>query len=94
MGLSRSSFKKTIQVRQIEKEKMVFNELKQQYPDLAEYEKLTQTLGQVKGYKAEQTEALLQKNVRNIVGNEGLHKLLQEKLPSFVCNLAERCNSK
>lgn len=93
-GLKPQQLYKTIQVRQAEKEKMVFNELKQQYPDLAEYEKFTQTLGQVKGYRSEQTEALLQKKVRSIVGNEALHKLLQEKLPSFVCHLAGRHSGK
>ncbi|KTC98701.1 Ti-type conjugative transfer relaxase TraA [Legionella erythra] len=93
-GLKPQQLYKAVQAKQVEREKIVFNELKQQYPVLAEYEKLTQILRHIKGYKAEQAEAQLQKHVRSIVGNKVLNKLLQEKLPSFVGNLAGRHSGK
>ncbi|KTC97876.1 hypothetical protein Lery_1715 [Legionella erythra] len=91
-GLNPQQLYKAIQARQAEREKVVFDELKRDYPVLKEYERLTQTLKQIKGYKAEQTDALLQKNVHSIMSNESLRKQLQEKIPLFVKNLVGRCN--
>lgn len=50
-GLNPQQLYKAIQARQAEREKVVFDELKRDYPVLKEYERLTQTLKQIKGYK-------------------------------------------
>lgn len=91
-GLNPQQLYKAIQARQAEKEKVVFDELKQRYPVLVEHEKLTQTLKKIKGYKAEQIYTFLQKNRQGIVSNEELYKQLQEKLPCFISNLVRPTN--
>ena len=69
---------------------IVFKELKEEYPILAEYDKIAMARAKASGYMAEQLDKALVSKAKEISQDKVLCIELKEKLPQFVSYLKQQ----
>jgi Ti-type conjugative transfer relaxase TraA len=70
--------------------RVIFEQLKKEYPILNDYDVLVNERRKVSGFKGEQLDKALVAKAREIMGNNALYERLQQELPKMSTSLAIR----